>query len=303
MSSTTTRPASTFDTVSLQWTEQDKFISAMEIHHALWARGEHAGLITVYRSLRALVDNAQVDVILDSDGQHRYRRCSPTAHHHLACQRCHRTVEIYDSPLDHPPAAQLRDIGFALSTVRVSSSASAGSTRQNNASRMNARTARNHACHLRRRRACATRKYTARSYVIQHQHTQHPSGHHRVCRTTQTRVDSSHAKPFVSADGRFPSENRRRSPAYRATDCTRTDRRGRTTIDHRQAEYHDDQPTPSSTRCGIDAVLVAAMSSVPSEGTLTTTDRRRDRRCPQYMAADWVSEPEKQPLTTGHAFE
>jgi Fur family ferric uptake transcriptional regulator len=99
--------------------ERDRFTSAMEIHHMLVSRGKNLGLITVYRSLHALVDAGQVDVLLGPDGQHRYRRCSPTAHHHLLCRECHRAVEVHDSPPGQLSNGRVGDIGFADDSIRI----------------------------------------------------------------------------------------------------------------------------------------------------------------------------------------
>ncbi|WP_037264245.1 Fur family transcriptional regulator [Kibdelosporangium aridum] len=98
---------------------RDVFTSAMEIHQALWSRGDTISVTAVYRSLHMLVDAGQVDVLLGPDGQHRYRRCSPTAHHHLLCRQCHRAVEVHDSLPGQLSNGRLRDIGFADDSIRI----------------------------------------------------------------------------------------------------------------------------------------------------------------------------------------
>ncbi len=72
----------------------DDFRSAQEIHDLLRHSGEHVGLSTVYRTLQAMVDSDEVDVLRSEDGEARYRRCSTTHHHHLVCRVCGRTVEV-----------------------------------------------------------------------------------------------------------------------------------------------------------------------------------------------------------------
>jgi len=73
----------------------DDFRSAQEIHDLLRRSGEHVGLSTVYRTLQALADSHEVDVLRSEDGEARYRRCSASHHHHhLVCRRCGRTVEV-----------------------------------------------------------------------------------------------------------------------------------------------------------------------------------------------------------------
>lgn len=72
----------------------DGFASAQEIHDVLRKRGESVGLSTVYRSLQALTDAAEVDALRNDDGEVLYRRCSSGHHHHLVCRSCGRTVEV-----------------------------------------------------------------------------------------------------------------------------------------------------------------------------------------------------------------
>ena len=57
-------------------------------------RGERVGLTTVYRTLQALADSGEVDVMRPPGGEHLYRRCSEGHHHHLVCRSCGRTVEV-----------------------------------------------------------------------------------------------------------------------------------------------------------------------------------------------------------------
>jgi Fur family ferric uptake transcriptional regulator len=72
----------------------DDFRSAQEIHELLRDGGDNVGLSTVYRTLQALADADEVDVLRAEDGETRYRRCSSTHHHHLVCRQCGRTVEV-----------------------------------------------------------------------------------------------------------------------------------------------------------------------------------------------------------------
>ena len=53
------------------------------------------GLTTVYRTLQALADGGEVDVLRSGSGEAVYRRCaSAEHHHHLVCRRCGAAVEI-----------------------------------------------------------------------------------------------------------------------------------------------------------------------------------------------------------------
>jgi len=70
------------------------FRSAQDLHEELRRRGEAIGLTTVYRTLQALADAGEVDVLRTDSGESVYRRCSAHHHHHLVCRRCGRTVEV-----------------------------------------------------------------------------------------------------------------------------------------------------------------------------------------------------------------
>lgn len=72
----------------------DDFRSAQDIHDLLKQRGENVGLTTVYRTLQAMSESGEVDLLRNDDGEALYRRCSDGHHHHLVCRDCGRTVEV-----------------------------------------------------------------------------------------------------------------------------------------------------------------------------------------------------------------
>ncbi|CAN5692402.1 Fur family transcriptional regulator [soil metagenome] len=72
----------------------EDFRSAQDIHDLLKRGGKDVGLSTVYRTLQALADGGEVDMLRTEDGEAVYRRCSATHHHHLVCRTCGRTVEV-----------------------------------------------------------------------------------------------------------------------------------------------------------------------------------------------------------------
>lgn len=58
-------------------------------------RGDSVGLTTVYRTLQALADAGEVDVLRTDEGESVYRRCSTDDHHHhLVCRHCGSAVEV-----------------------------------------------------------------------------------------------------------------------------------------------------------------------------------------------------------------
>jgi Fur family ferric uptake transcriptional regulator len=72
----------------------DGFHSAQDLHAMLRTDGERVGLTTVYRTLQAMADDGEVDVMRPPGGEHLYRRCSQGHHHHLVCRSCGGTVEV-----------------------------------------------------------------------------------------------------------------------------------------------------------------------------------------------------------------
>jgi Fur family ferric uptake transcriptional regulator len=73
----------------------DGFISARELHVLLHERGEPMGLATVYRTLHAMSEDGECDVLDSGRDSVAYRRCTPGGHHHhLICRSCGRTIEI-----------------------------------------------------------------------------------------------------------------------------------------------------------------------------------------------------------------
>jgi len=71
-----------------------EFRSAQDLHATLRERGAAVGLTTVYRTLQALADAGEIDVMRPPGGEHLYRRCSQGHHHHLVCRGCGRTTEV-----------------------------------------------------------------------------------------------------------------------------------------------------------------------------------------------------------------
>ena len=75
----------------------DEFVSAQELHQKISQSGKKLGLTTVYRALTEMVGQGMADSLSISDGEMRYRICTPEHHHHLICRVCGKTVE-FDMP-------------------------------------------------------------------------------------------------------------------------------------------------------------------------------------------------------------
>ncbi|MBA3264781.1 MAG: transcriptional repressor [Nocardioidaceae bacterium] len=91
----------------------DDFRSAQEIHALLRNRREDVGLSTVYRTLQALADAGEIDVLRRPDGESVYRRCSTGHHHHLVCRGCGFTVEIEGPTVESWASRTAQSHGFA----------------------------------------------------------------------------------------------------------------------------------------------------------------------------------------------
>jgi Fur family ferric uptake transcriptional regulator len=89
------------------------FHSAQELHAMLRDRGESIGLTTVYRTLQALADAEEIDVMRPPGGDHLYRRCSDTHHHHLVCRSCGATVEVEGPAVEHWTNKVAAEHGYA----------------------------------------------------------------------------------------------------------------------------------------------------------------------------------------------
>lgn len=92
----------------------DEFRSAQQLHEVLRGRGDAVGLATVYRTLQALADGGEVDVLRADDGEALYRRCARAEHHHhLVCRSCGRAVEIDGPTVESWAASVAAAHGFA----------------------------------------------------------------------------------------------------------------------------------------------------------------------------------------------
>jgi Fur family transcriptional regulator, ferric uptake regulator len=89
-----TRSSSKRDAILTVLEQSDGFLSAQDIHTALRNEGLKVGLATVYRTLQALTDSDDLDVMRTESGEATYRSCSASHHHHLVCRQCGKTVEV-----------------------------------------------------------------------------------------------------------------------------------------------------------------------------------------------------------------
>ncbi|WP_018024502.1 Fur family transcriptional regulator [Corynebacterium ulceribovis] len=89
------------DAVYQVLTQEERFLSAKEVHNKLLSQGTKVGLATVYRTLQAMADLELVDVLFNQQGEAKYRFCeSNEHHHHLVCTECSASVEIDGGPVE-----------------------------------------------------------------------------------------------------------------------------------------------------------------------------------------------------------
>lgn len=109
----TYRPTRQRAAVAAALANDDAFRSAQELYETLRASGADVGLTTVYRTLQAMVDAGELDVLRNADGEASYRRCrSDDHHHHLVCRLCGRTVELAATEVEAWTAKVARRHGF-----------------------------------------------------------------------------------------------------------------------------------------------------------------------------------------------
>ena len=91
----------------------DDFRSAQEIHDLITRQGHSVGLATVYRTLAALAEAGEVDMLRNEDGEAIWRSCSDTHHHHLVCRSCGATIEVDGPAVERWTRAIAAEHGYA----------------------------------------------------------------------------------------------------------------------------------------------------------------------------------------------
>ena len=107
------RPTRQRKAVAAALGDVEDFRSAQDIHALVRERGDDVGLTTVYRTLTALADAGDIDVLRRPDGESVYRQCSTGHHHHLVCRQCGLTVEIEGPTVEAWATKTARQHGFA----------------------------------------------------------------------------------------------------------------------------------------------------------------------------------------------
>lgn len=90
------------------------FLTAQDIHDSLKTEGGRVGLTTVYRTLQALAEAGEIDMVRSGGGETLYRRCiREDHHHHLVCRSCGASVEIHSPEVERWAESLADQHGFA----------------------------------------------------------------------------------------------------------------------------------------------------------------------------------------------
>jgi Fur family ferric uptake transcriptional regulator len=109
----TVRPTRQRLAVAAALADIDDFRSAQEIHDLISRQGDSVGLATVYRTLAALAEVGEVDMLRNEDGEAIWRSCSDTHHHHLVCRSCGATVEVEGPAVERWTSSIAGEHGYA----------------------------------------------------------------------------------------------------------------------------------------------------------------------------------------------
>jgi len=90
--------------LSLLIENNDKHLSAEDIHKLLVENDEKIGIATIYRTLGVLEKLNMIARLYVDDGCIRYQVIDPHKeheHHHLICQKCGKIIDMQDDLLDN----------------------------------------------------------------------------------------------------------------------------------------------------------------------------------------------------------
>lgn len=88
------------------------FQTAIQVYDGLRTEGNKIGLTTVYRTLQAMAEANELDMLRTADGEASYRYCSTGHHHHLVCRQCNRAVELTGPTVERWAQRMAEEHGF-----------------------------------------------------------------------------------------------------------------------------------------------------------------------------------------------
>jgi Fur family ferric uptake transcriptional regulator len=91
--------------------EAQRPLSPQEVLEAAQRGVPELGLATVYRNLRLLLEDGQIQSVTLPGESARYEMAEHTHHHHFQCTDCHRVFDVHDCP---GSLSQLAPKGFTV---------------------------------------------------------------------------------------------------------------------------------------------------------------------------------------------
>lgn len=97
--------------------QTEKHVTVEELHKLVKGRYSNIGLVTVYRTLKLLVEAGLSDELFFEDGIARYEHKYNHKHHdHLLCTRCGEVVEVIEPEIEKLQDKLFNKYGYAPET-------------------------------------------------------------------------------------------------------------------------------------------------------------------------------------------
>lgn len=112
--------------------EMGRHATVDDVYERVQARAPTVNLATVYRTMNFL-EELNLVVSADIQGQRVYEIARPTPHHHLVCRRCDQVTTIADHHLDELVTRLAREHDFEAEINHLAISGLCGDCRQEEA--------------------------------------------------------------------------------------------------------------------------------------------------------------------------
>lgn len=94
-------------------------LTAEEIHARAAIRLPEVGRATVYNTLHELVEIGELREVTLGGGATRYDPAAPRSHHHLVCQKCRLTRDVYPENVDKLELTARDNAGFVMKHTEI----------------------------------------------------------------------------------------------------------------------------------------------------------------------------------------
>ncbi|RYG70368.1 transcriptional repressor [bacterium] len=88
-------------------------LSVPEIHERAKVAHAGIGIATIYRTLKLLQENAQIQAVILPSGESRFEPVGHGHHEHFQCRKCNQVFDIHVCPLNLPRNTTLEG-GFVV---------------------------------------------------------------------------------------------------------------------------------------------------------------------------------------------